>query len=161
MFGTPLIQRFGGSKIEIGDGMQWRTWYGSNPVGLPGRSILSTCSPDAEIIIGNDAKFSGTKICAKCSIRMGNRVRIGANSLIVDNDFHPIDPQMRIERPTAGLMRPVVVEDDVFIGMNVVILKGTIIGKGSLVGAGSIVSGVFPPNSIIAGIPARVIREIG
>lgn len=81
--------------------------------------------------------------------------------MIVDNDFHPIDPQERIESPTAGLMRPVVIEDDVFIGMNVLILKGTVIGKGSLVGAGSIVSGVFPPNSLIAGIPGRVIRKIG
>lgn len=140
--------------------MQWRTWYSSNPLGLTSRSVLATRAPDAEIIIGNEGKFSGTRFCARCSIRLGDRVRIGANTSIVDNDFHPIGIQARIETPAAGLMRPVVIEDDVFVGMNVLILKGTLIGKGSVVGAGSVVSGVFPPNSIIAGNPARVIREI-
>ena len=159
LFGTPIIQRFGGSKIEIGDKLQWRTWYSSNPLGLA-RSVLSTLSPSAEIIIGDEAKFSGAKICAMSSVRLGDRVRIGGNSTIVDTDFHPIGAQDRIDNPKDGKSRPVVIEDDVFIGMNVLILKGTVIGRGSVVGAGSVVSGTHPPNSIIAGNPARVIREI-
>lgn len=159
LYGTPIIQRFGGSTIKIGNRLQWRTWYSSNPIGL-NRSIISTLSPEAEIVIGAEAKFSGARLCAQTSIRIGDRVRIGANSAIVDTDFHPIDPQARIDRPTDGATRPVVIEDDVFIGMNVLILKGTTIGAGSVVGAGSIVSGKHPPNSIIVGNPARAIREI-
>ena len=159
LFGTPIIQKYGGSKIEIGDRLQWRVWYSSNPLGL-NRSIISTLAPGAEIIIGKEAKFSGAKLVAKSSIRLGDRVRIGGNSTIVDTDFHPINPKERIERPTDGGVRPVIIEDDVFIGTNVLILKGTVIGKGSVVGAGSIVSGRHPANSIIAGNPARVIRGI-
>lgn len=160
LFGTPIIQRFGGSRIEIDDRLEWRVWCGSNPLGLT-RSIIATCSPQAEIVIGCDAKFSGAKICSKGSIRLGNGVRIGANSTIVDTDFHPIGVEDRLAKPTDGKIKPVVIEDDVFIGMNVMILKGTTIGRGSVVGAGSVVSGTYPPNSIIAGNPARVIREIG
>ena len=53
-----------------------------------------------------------------------------------------------------------VIEDEVFIGMNVLILKGSHIGKGSVIGAGSVVSGTIPPGVIAAGNPIKVIREM-
>ena len=59
-----------------------------------------------------------------------------------------------------GAMAPGVIEDDVFIGMNCLILKGVVIGRGSVVGAGSVVTGNIPPGVMGAGNPARVIRAV-
>lgn len=55
----------------------------------------------------------------------------------------------------------VVIEDDIWIGANVIILSGAMIGKGSVIGAGSVVTGTIPPFSIAAGSPARVISKRG
>ena len=61
-----------------------------------------------------------------------------------------------LEPPSAT---PVIVEDDVMIGANAVVLEGVRIGKGSVVAAGSIVTKDVPPNAVVAGAPARVIKE--
>ncbi|API93736.1 2,3,4,5-tetrahydropyridine-2,6-dicarboxylate N-acetyltransferase [Virgibacillus pantothenticus] len=62
-----------------------------------------------------------------------------------------------IEPPSA---KPVIVEDDVVIGANVVVLEGVTIGKGAIVAAGSIVTKDVAPNTLVAGTPARVLKEI-
>ena len=55
--------------------------------------------------------------------------------------------------------QPVVVEDDVWIGAGVIVLKGVTIGSGSIVAAGAVVTKSIPPFSIAAGVPAKVIRQ--
>ncbi|SHG24432.1 2,3,4,5-tetrahydropyridine-2,6-dicarboxylate N-acetyltransferase [Ornithinibacillus halophilus] len=62
-----------------------------------------------------------------------------------------------IEPPSA---KPVVVEDDVVIGANVVVLEGVTIGKGAIVAAGAIVTKDVAPNTLVAGTPAKVLKEI-
>jgi acetyltransferase-like isoleucine patch superfamily enzyme len=86
---------------------------------------------------------------------------VGANTTIVDTDFHPLDPTERRLRPAEAKTAPIFIEDDVFIGMNCLILKGVRLGQGSVVGAGSVVTKDVPPGSIVAGNPAQVIRRIG
>lgn len=54
--------------------------------------------------------------------------------------------------------KPVVIEDDVWIGANVTILKGVTIGRGSVVAAGAVVTKSFPPYSVIAGVPAKLLK---
>ena len=61
-----------------------------------------------------------------------------------------------IEPPSA---KPVIVEDDVVIGANVVVLEGVTVGKGAVV-AGAVVTEDVPPYTVVAGTPARVIKEI-
>ncbi len=55
--------------------------------------------------------------------------------------------------------RPITIGEGCFIGSNVIILKGTELGKNVVVGAGSVVSGVFPDNVIIGGVPAKILKH--
>ncbi len=104
--------------------------------------------------------MTGASLCAAERITIGDNVVIGANSSIMDTDFHPLNPQTRKERPQDAKTAPVVVEDDVFIGMNALILKGVTLGKGCVIGAGSVVTRSIPSMVIAAGNPARVIGVI-
>jgi acetyltransferase-like isoleucine patch superfamily enzyme len=80
--------------------------------------------------------------------------------VVVDTDFHPLDPLERKGRPQNAKTAPVLIEDDVFIGMNCLILKGVTLGKGCVIGAGSVVTRTVPSMSIAAGNPARVVGGI-
>jgi acetyltransferase-like isoleucine patch superfamily enzyme len=160
VYGAPMIQKHRGSKIEIGKNAVIRSWTKSNPLLLNHPTIFSTRSPMASIRIGDDCGFSGAVIVAAERIDIGNRVSVGSNSIIVDTDFHPLDPQARLADYNAGSHKPVIIEDDVFIGMNAIVLKGVRIGKGSVVGAGAVVSSDVPAGVIVSGNPARVVREL-
>jgi len=160
VYGLPLIQRFRGSQISIGDDLHMRNWFNSNPLGVNHRSILATWAETAQILIGKDVNLTGTTICAQESVKIGNHIRIGANSTIIDTDFHPVDADLRRASPREGRVAGVVIEDDVFIGTQVLILKATHIGEGSVVGAGSVVSGDYPPGVLIAGNPAKIVRHL-
>jgi len=63
-------------------------------------------------------------------------------------------------RPQDAKIAPVVIEDDVFIGMNCLVLKGVTLGRGCVVGAGSVVTRDVPPGMVAAGNPAKVIGEV-
>ncbi|MBO8162189.1 MAG: 2,3,4,5-tetrahydropyridine-2,6-dicarboxylate N-acetyltransferase [Brevibacillus sp.] len=78
---------------------------------------------------------------------IGNNCHIGAGAVIAGV----------IEPPSAT---PVIIEDDVVIGANAVILEGVRVGKGSVVAAGAVVIEDVPPNVVVAGTPARVIKQI-
>ena len=160
IYGCPIIQRCLGSTIEIGTGLQLRSFSDSNPLGPYRPVIIATRKPDSEIKIGDNLGLTGGTICAMKSIIIGNRVALGANAIISDTDFHPLDPEYRKIFPNEGISKQIIIEDDVFIGMHCMILKGTQIGKGSVIGAGSVVSGIVPPGVIYAGNPARLIRPL-
>lgn len=159
-FGVPLIRRARGSSITLGQGVEIRNGTWANVIGIDHRTCLSTRSKGAEIIIGNNVGISGGSIVAAKSIHIGDNVLIGANCLIVDNDFHPIDPEGRRYNNTNVGIKPVIIEDNVFIGAKSIILKGSVIGKNSIIGAGSVVVGEIPPNSIAFGNPASVKSKI-
>lgn len=117
--------------------------------------------PRAAIRVGDDSAMSGTVLCAATSIEIGQRVMIGANAKLIDTDFHPISAQARREHPTRGAVtRPVVIGDDVWIGMDAIILPGTQLGAGCVVSAGAVVSGIFPPHTVLAGNPARAVKKL-
>jgi acetyltransferase-like isoleucine patch superfamily enzyme len=112
-----------------------------------------------------------SKIWSAAEISIGDRVLIAHNTSIFDNDTHPLNPGKRhaqfVEIITRGhpteldlQEEPVRIEDDVWIGCNVVVLKGVTIGRGAIVGAGSVVTESVPPYVIVAGNPARIVREL-
>ncbi len=160
IYGLPLIQRYRGSAITIGDDFWMRNWFSSNPLGVPHRCILATWSSAAEIRIGNEVGMSGATICAQTRVLIGDRVALGNNTTITDTDFHPLDPQTRRVDFQGGRTEEVVIEEDCFIGMHALILKGAHIRRGAVIGAGSVVAGEIPAKVLAAGNPARVIREL-
>lgn len=159
--GLPIIVVTKGSSVRIGNGVSINSSVLSNLLGLYQRTIICARTSDAVIDIGNNVGMSGVTVYARNHICIGENTAIGANTKIMDNDFHPIDPEQRlISRNSNIKTRPIIIGKNVFIGCNCIILKGTQIGDGSIIGAGSVVSGVIPENCIAAGNPARVINTL-
>lgn len=159
--GLPTIRMATGGAIRIGANVKLFSRPTSNPLYLQSPCVFALIKPDARIEIGRDTAMSGTVLCAANRISIGERVLIGANCTLCDTDFHPLAPEARRINPTDGAVaRPIIIGDDVFIGTQAIILKGTSIGAGSVVGARAVVSGQFPPRSIIAGNPAQVIKSL-
>lgn len=111
-------------------------------------------------MIGDDCGMTGAVLVADQSIVIGHRVLVGANAVISDTDFHPLSPLERRQDISAGASSPITIEDDVFIGMRALILKGVTVGRGAVVGAGSVVTKDVPRGSIVAGNPAKVVGMV-
>ncbi len=130
------------------------------------RSFITLFSPiqltvigDAEIIIGDHVGLNGTTITARKKITIGDYTMIGPNTIIVDNDGHNAWPP-RERWTTSGRSEEIIIENDVWIGMNCTILKGVKIGTGSIISAGSVVIANVEPNSLYAGNPAEKIKSL-
>lgn len=160
LYGLPIIQKHRRSTLTMGPRLSLRSTARSNPLGAHHPVIISTREAESVLIIGADFGMTGGSIVAAERIVIGDRVTVGANCVITDTDFHPLDAQQRQQNPQDGATRPVVIEDDVFIGMQCLILKGVTICAGSVIGAGSVVTRSIPPGVIAAGNPAKVIREL-
>lgn len=158
--GWPFIFRFSGSKITIGEDCKINSSFFSNLLGLYQRTIL-IARDGGQIRIGDHVGISGTTIYSRARVTIGNHSLIGANCKIMDNDMHSLDVEERNNDIFSNLVcKNVTIGDNVFVGCNSIILKGTEIGDNCVVGAGSVVSGKFPANVVIAGNPAKVIREV-
>ena len=158
--GTPIIQKHWNSIMRLGDGLGLRSSTRTNPLGPNRPVILCTWQAGAAIEVGDHFGMTGGTLCAAERIVIGNYVNLGANTTVVDTDFHPSDLKLRrLDSPTASTA-PVIIEDDVFIGMNCIILKGVRLGRGCAIGAGSVVTKDVPPKTIAAGNPARVVKKI-
>ena len=158
--GTPIIFSKSGNKMSIGNNVTIKSTFLSNLVGLYQRTIIVTRTPEAKISIGNNVGISGATIYARKSIKIGDNTLIGGNTKILDNDFHPIDPILRKETPNERIRsQEIEIGENVFIGCNCLILKGSRIGENSVIGAGSVVSGDIPANCVAAGNPAKVLRN--
>lgn len=112
---------------------------------------------------GTSIPKGSTIYCTIAPLTIGRKVIFGPHPTIITGD-HRIDVVGKFiidvgDAEKNGLQdAPVVIEDDVWCGANVTILKGVTIGRGSVVAAGAVVTKSFPPYSIIGGVPARMIR---
>jgi acetyltransferase-like isoleucine patch superfamily enzyme len=158
IFGEPRLELHRGSRLVLGDGLELRSWPTSNPLTPNHPVVFATRTPHAVIRVGANCGFTGATLVAAERIEIGDRVLVGANATIMDTDFHPLDARRRREDVNAGRAAPIVIEDDVFIGLNAVILQGVRLGAGCVVGAGSVVSADVPSGATVAGNPARVVR---
>jgi acetyltransferase-like isoleucine patch superfamily enzyme len=157
-YGVTRFHRVGRSTISIGERCVFRSVPWSNPVGVNRPCMVSAIGGGARVAIGSNTGFTATVICAVDEIVIGDNVLCGSNVTIIDADWHGLDPADRAAG--VGVAAPVCIEDDVFLGLGVVVLKGVTIGRGSVVGAGSVVARSIPPRSIAVGNPARVVRSL-
>jgi acetyltransferase-like isoleucine patch superfamily enzyme len=134
------------------------------------------------IEIGEGVILGDVRIYARASIRIGARVVSSWNVFIQDFDPHPVEPELRALQmrqmtenfrpsyrpakaaPELSWVFPVAsieIGDDVWLGANCTIMKGARIGAGSVVAASAVVTGGdYPPRSILAGVPAKVIKTL-
>jgi acetyltransferase-like isoleucine patch superfamily enzyme len=126
----------------------------------------------ARVTIGDHVYAAGLMILSEHEVQIGRRVIFSFHVVIADSDFHPLDPAQRVldaiaisplhtgaKRPEIG-SSPVVIEDDVWIGPNVTILKGVTIGAGAFIEPGSLITHNVPPRARVLGNPAQIIGEV-
>jgi acetyltransferase-like isoleucine patch superfamily enzyme len=160
IYGVPILQIHRQAHIQLGNRLQLRSSLYSNPLAPTHPVVLSVREADAQLTIGENFAMTGGLIVASKSIVIGNDVTIGANSKIIDTDFHPLDAQQRRKMSSGGASEPIRIENDVFIGMDCLILKGVTVGEGSIIGARSLVTSNIPPGVIAAGQPAKVLSTL-
>lgn len=160
--GRPIVSLTPGSRILIGARCVLCSDSQINALGINHPVVLRTLRPGSEIVIGEDTGMSGGSICAASSIRIGKGCLIGANVTLADTDFHALNSVNRRYNKNPGdiAVSPIVIEDNVFIGADVFVLKGVTIGKNSVIGAGAVVTRDVPENSIAVGNPARIVKRI-
>lgn len=90
-------------------------------------------------------------------VYIGSHVMIAPN-VVISTASHPLEPELRYK--SAEFNKPIIIEDNVWIGANAVILCGVHIGKNSVIGAGSIVSRDIPENVLAIGNPCKVIKNL-
>lgn len=127
---------------------------GQNPNILAGFH----CDNGKNIEVGDEflANYNVT-ILDIAKVKMGNNVWIGPNTLIATIN-HPLNPAGR--RQHLGIAKPITIGNDVWFGGNVTVLPGVTIGNNVVVAAGAVVTKDIPDNSLVAGVPAKKIREL-
>ena len=136
-------------------------------------------SEQGKITIGNHSYIGGGAYISRSSITIGNNVTIAWGGTVYDHDSHSLDYMERRKDIDDELndirngrnfiqnkdwsnvnSKPIVIKDDAWIGMNVIILKGVTIGEGAIVGAGSVVTKDVPAWTVVAGNPAKVVKHL-
>lgn len=150
------------SHLTIGDNFLYNSGDFFNPIArnIRGGFFLND---NSQVFIGNNVGISCTCIWSNLFIKIGDRVKIGADTIIMDTDAHSLNYLERRNDETDGMKtqsKPIVIEDDVLIGTRCIILKGVHIGARSIIGSGSIVTKDIPSDSIAAGNPCKVLKKI-
>lgn len=143
--------------LILGDRVKVYTWTEFN------------IEPGGSVEVGDDSILAGAIFMCAQSVRIGRRVVVSYNVTIADSDFHPRDPDLRrldaianaphgnrAERPAIVTM-PVVIEDDVWVGIGAIILKGVRLGRGARIGAGAVITSDVEEGVTVSGNPAKVV----
>lgn len=155
------LLRWPGSHIDVGSNVSFiSSWRRATSAALPHPVRLRTFSPGSAIILGDGCQLSGVSItCRSTTVTLGKNVLAGPGVIIVDSDFHaPWPAEKRPVDPGNGRDRPVQIGNNVWLGMQAIVLKGVSIGDGAIVGAGSVVTRDIPPFSMACGAPAKCVR---
>jgi len=142
-----------GPRITIGDRMHCMATR-ERPIQLtvhPDRDQRSRLSIGSYCIL-----LPGVRITAATAIEIGDNCMLATNCYLTDADWH--DQYDRTQAP--GGTRPIVLEDNAWIGDSAIVCKGVRIGENSIVGAGAVVTRDVPPNTIVAGNPARPVKQL-
>lgn len=158
--GTPLIDIKDDCFLLIEDNVTLNSQNRGYHVNMHSPIKLYADRKGAIIRIGANTRIHGTCIHAYESITIGKNCLIAANCQIFDGSGHDLsfsDVENRIN--TRGVSKPVLIEDNVWIGINSIILPGVTIGNGSVIAANSVVTKDIPPMVLAGGNPAKIIKR--
>jgi len=134
-----FLKRLGWSSLRIRDGVS---------IHVPEKVSIGEHTTLNEFVV-----IDGSGL-----VNIGNWVRIAHRASILSSDHSFKNRNIPIAKQELTL-GPITIEDDVWIGCDVKILKGVHIGKGCVIGAGTVVTKDLPPYSVAVGIPARIIKR--
>jgi len=117
--------------------------------------VLIDVDKGGELIIGDNCRINGVNISVQLKVVIGNNCRIGPHTIIMDSDHHDL-----ANRLDHGKINPIIIEDDVWVATRAMILKGVTIGKGAVVASGAVVTKNVPAYTVVAGVPAKVIKTL-
>ncbi len=145
LWGKPAITNLG--KMIIHDRVQ----------------LISTITPlelvaagGGTLEIGEAAYINyGCSISASKLVQIGPACSLGTYCILMDNDFHHLEPERRNERPEWA---SIILGENGWLGARVIVLRGVTMGAVSVIGAGSVVTQDIPPRALAVGVPAKVIR---
>ena len=141
LFGRAGVNRSPAGRLRLG---RWVRFYGHVHIYLD--------APGATVQIGTGTYLNRrTEITCRSSVTIGQGCAISWDVLITDTDYHSIDGN--------ASTIPVTIGNDVWVGARATIMKGVTIGDGAVIAAGAVVSRNVPPRALVAGQPARVIRD--
>jgi acetyltransferase-like isoleucine patch superfamily enzyme len=147
-----------GNSITIGNNVHLR----SNPkyyqAGMSFPTTLLSDVKNSFITIGDNCRINGAYIHAQKGITIGNNCVIASGVTILDSNGHQLLSSDRTKERDEP--KEIIIEDNVWIGLNAVILKGTLIGKNSVVSTSSVVKGTFSSNTLISGNPAVAVKKL-
>jgi acetyltransferase-like isoleucine patch superfamily enzyme len=143
----------GPGRIELGDGANLFAFGYGRPTRLSART------PEARIVVGERARLNGAELHADTLIEVGPDCIIGF-ATILDTDMHALAPDRRTNPEGHVRTAPVVLEANVWVARGAAILPGVRVGRDSVVAFGSVVTEDVPPGVVVAGNPARVVRDL-
>ena len=147
----------GAGQVEIGEGVFLGYRLGGYYRG--GCWEIQARDKKARVVLkeGISANNNGL-ICCNDYVEIGRDCLIGQHVQFLDFDAHGILPEER--RTSNGKTASIIVGDNVWIGSDCTLLQGTVLGENCVVAAGAVVKGVFPANTILGGVPAKVLSTI-
>src|SRR3954447_5926929 len=158
-----LRARFGGSRVEVGERL---CVLGRCTIRGPGTVVFGddvkigshatpfTYTPDARIVIGRRSFVNGTRFGCMREISIGEDALLG-DARIADNDQHSLSRRRNVDETLRPMVKPVRIEDNVWVAGGAAILKGVTVGRDSVIAFGAVVTKDVPPGRIAGGNPAR------
>ncbi len=172
-----LVRRGGRVTAESGSAVRW---WGLRAVRHGGRVVIGRdsivrCridfdSAQGEVRIGDRCYLGASHLVCHTAITVGDDVIMSWGVTVVDHDSHSLNWAERqhdvadwmrgVKRWDSVTVRPVRIGDKTWIGFGASILKGVTVGEGAVVGANAVVTRDVPPYTVVAGNPARVVRQL-
>ena len=123
------------------------------------KNVLITYTPDSVIVVGSGTRLNGAGLMAYTRIEIGPRCILGS-TLLFDSDFHPLDPERRHDTYAPVQCAPIIIGENAWLGGQSAVLKGVTVGENSVVAFRAVVAESVPANMVVAGNPARIVKQL-